>query len=325
MASVAVLAYAQISIFLIFIVWANSIDLERSKIKNLFFIFKRSVALSILIISLFSMAQYFEFVSRGTIELTELTGEYLIYGNSYILRQIEFGSFRAISFYFEPSFFCLVLWTLLVIYFLLQGRNLFIYSIVVISAILSQSALGIAFISLTVFVILTPSRIIFSWIFILVILLVIFSGLGFFTQQFRFYELGESGTSGFYRFVVPFIVSEKILFHDLYAVPFGGISDYVMSFSLDNGDRLGATIDNSYFLPIMHYSWVGVFLVIGWIYYCVKGLFVNFLKKNKYLFVVYFFIGFSPFFTGAVFSFEVLVLYVFLIIGFKFYKLHHGI
>lgn len=276
---------------------------------------ERACQCALFALFIIAMFQTIEFSFNGSFSLTKLFSMIQIYSNSYIINQIEFGYFRAIGAYFEPSFFAFVVtgvWVMLFCAGKTAKREDFIYLSIVL---MSKSSLGV----LTACLLLTlkymrnrsPKYFLIGSILIIILFSIIF----YFGQGIilRLTELNVEGSSGYYRAIAPLFLVNWILFERVFPIPFGSIEEYMGAFGIMNGDQVGVTIDNGYYVVLANFSWLGLVFCVFYIFKMLLNAIRLFLLGQNQ-FSVYLFFLIAPLYTGAIFSPEFLFFVVLLIL-----------
>lgn len=250
------------------------------------------------------------FSTTASTEVFNVWGGRLAHNQEYVIRAIEFGSQRATSFYFEPSFAALV------VFFIASGLNALhaltpwrLVMLFICSALIGSLAGLLALSALCFTPYLRGASDRSSWIpifsaFCALAALILFQDY----IMSRLMSASDSSSSLSYRLISPWVVIGDVLINHPLGMPMGHLEENIKRFDMRNGDRVGSSLDNGWYLIIYHFGWLGlVFNVLGISTFAWK----LFSKRNQ---AIYLFALLSPFFTGAIFSPELAFMYVILII-----------
>lgn len=315
----SVFSFFQFFVFCFFISFAVGYDFDFHVKKKILFFINSACYFSLITLFFLAFTQLIEFHFFGSHKFIDLLSHPQLYSNSYIIKQIDQGYFRAVGCYFEPSFLALVASVLWCILFCSGKANkkedIFLISIM----LMSKSSLGIFTACFLLFFkyFFNKKYQVFSVGFCVGI---IFLPIVFYLGEplfLRLKELNVEGSSGYYRMIAPIFLIDSILFDKLLPIPLGDIGTYMSTFGILNGEQVGVSIDNGYYVLLAHFSWIGVIFSVCFfckmIFEFKKNLM---LGENKYLAYLLFLI--MPLYTGAVFSPEFIFVNVILIFSVRF-------
>ncbi|MGK0703536.1 colanic acid polymerase WcaD [Yokenella regensburgei] len=269
------------------------------------------------IVVLLAAAEMAQIILSGGSSLMEIISKYLIYSNSYVLNFIKFGGRRTTALYFEPAFFALALisiWLCIKQFGIKTPKtDVMILAGIVLSGSFSGVMTFILFYLLEwAFQYLNKEAIRKKLPLAIISLAVFMVGMIFAFPYIsaRLGDLGEEGSSSYYRIIGPLVMVWSSLSHVDGVVRFGSLYEYVASFGIFNGADVGKTIDNGLYLLIIYFSWFAVFGTI-WFMAKIGRMMVHAFGNNQnYGVQLYLFTPVSLFFTGSIFSPE----YAFLIV-----------
>lgn len=284
---------------------------------------------------IFSILQFCS-AKLGFFELYELFSERLLnYENSWWLRNsnwIMSGQLpiKSPGIYYEPSFLGIVILTLIASQLIIGHKDRLVLLLGAVMTIVIGSAsytLGF-FILTTVYAIykFSPSSRVVSGIILSVLC---FVGSFIFLSE-RFAELMVEGSSGYYRFIVPFEMLKYVLEFYPFGLVLGGGDELIQYLSFwqeyAEGQTEQLTIDNGLFLVLINFGFLSI-LILPYMYFILTQC--AFFGRNKEvhhtLFCILILYIFAT--TGAVFSFELISLigYLVLVCRFKVVGFKEGV
>lgn len=251
---------------------------------------------SVLILFSFSVFQILYYNYSGDLSIFRVWGDMGYGEQSYVLKSIQSGVVRANAFYFEPSYFGLVLFAIATCLVVLRTKvvvPVIYYVLVVLAIVLSGSKS--AFISIFLLMLLflfknsrLEGKVLFIFFGVICALFVMSAG-----------SVGvDINESSYYRLFAPVEILTSVFDEYLFGVPLGGMEDFIYSVGVMNGSEFGQTLDNGWYLIVFYFGFFGLGVVF----------FIFIILVSKVLFggvvesVVLFYFLMSPFFTGAVFS-----------------------
>lgn len=279
-----------------------------------------SEALKLLIYMLFGIVvlQYLLYAATGDVNVFTPFGKFSYGGQGYLRRAIEFGVMKAPALYLEPAFLSLVVFSSSVALYVLNRYSALLLLLSFLIVYLSGSAsgqvamlvlAGLQYSKLESYIKIGVSG---RVIFFIVSLVVGFVFFGEYLTS-RYLEFESQSSSSYYRIIAPLNVLYDILLTKPTGIVMGQMEQLLAGYDLQNGDSLGASIDNGWYVYVMYFGWFSVFILFFLFFVCMS------LFKNKYVSdkapALLLFITLSPFFTGAVFSPEYLVLQLLVIIS----------
>lgn len=270
------------------------------------------------LISLVCAVQVLIYKTMGNFNILSIWGEHLYAGQEYVVKSVEFGALKSTGFYFEPAYCALVLFALCAAAQTVSEIKIRTYAIMAGAFFIIGSSSGI--ISLLTLIVIAnyakitdpkKSNIIYASLLILTMAI---SGIIFYEALFeRISHINIESSSTYYRLVAPARIVLDVLFQTPLGAPLGAMESDVQRYMLANGETIGKTIDNGWYLLIYYFGWPGIFASLTII---LLGLKYSIKHKNGSLEAFSFFI-LSPFFTGAVFSPEFLLLQLIVLFSFK--------
>lgn len=310
------LSVFQFALFCFFIVFAINFDISDEIKANLLSDVVLACYYSFYSLFFLAVIQFLEFYMTGSYHIIGLLSELQMYSNSYIIKQIQQGYFRATASYFEPSFFAFVvlsLWTVLCCSG--KSRKIEDLSLVLIMLISSSLSGMLTACVLLFFKYIGYKNFIssFSKLFLFMIgafFLIYFGDLLF----YRLEELNVEGSSGYYRMVAPFFLIDWVLSERIIPIPIGSIDEYMGNIGVMNGEEVGTSIDNGYYVVLANFSWIGVVFIFYFLFNMIAGFYRCFLA-NDYNFLAYLFLLIAPLYTGAIFSSEFLFVIILVILS----------
>ncbi len=255
--------------------------------------------------------QWLEYNVLGGMALSSFWGGWGYSEQSYVLDSIGFGHFRATSLYYEPSYFGLVIYTLLVSVLMIDTRMVVALKefILIVLALFLASSFS-AYLSVLVSLVSgwQSKKLLVVKMLVAVAVAVLVSILS--SDMFLALEQGSS----YYRMVAPLeILSNSLVDYPL-GVPLGGMEKYILSIGVLNGGSFGSTLDNGWYLLIFYFGYVGVFAGFVFVIWLLYRIGVSESFKDG---VFYSYFLMIPFFTGAVFAPEFLFLQMVVVISYR--------
>ncbi|KOX63234.1 hypothetical protein AA303_20450 [Pseudomonas psychrophila] len=280
--------------------------------------------LSLLYSSLFILiasicaAQLIYYKITGNINIFNLWGEYNYASQGYVTKVIEFGAMKTTGFYFEPAFCALVMYALLTARQISAKISYIYYPLVLIAFYITGSFSGVlcalfALLTTTLFPDHTSNK--NKGIKLIIGTFVFMSAFYFLADLIatRSLQVFDASTSTYYRLIAPLEIIKSVLTEHPFGMLLGVMESDIVKHSLSNGASIGKTIDNGWYLLFYYFGWIGVFIFAS---YLIIG-FKLALKLRNGSIEAYQFLLLSPFFTGAVFSPEFLLLQAIVIFTFK--------
>lgn len=309
-------------IFISFLAGASSWSFSHYDPRIIF----KALTFSYVILFLISLMQFL-FANLGYFGLYEVFGDGLYNrSNSWWYLNSEWVAsggmkIRSPALYYEPSFFGIVFLCLHVC-ILVMGRH------VGLSMFLSLMAVPIiASANYSVFVLLinfmyfsmsvkSGQRLIF---FTLGLVLAVF--IAFFIVGARIQEVFLEGSSGYYRIVGPLKAIVYSIEYNPFGLVLGGgeriIEKVGLWQSFADGKEPDLTIDNGLFAVVINFGFLSFFVFFGLGYIIYKAAFGGFKPRLKDVLLLGVFVLYAFFSTGAVFAFDVLSIFAFLIFVFR--------
>ncbi len=142
------------------------------------------------------------------------------------------GFFRPVSFFHEPSYMAMILFTILLILYNQSAVDKKLYATLVVGILLSMSSLVTLMLGIFLIINFTSE----SKKIVMIFLCIFFPILIYLFQEdisliFRFAEILDEGTSGYVRLVEPFIITKNYISSNPLGIPLGQ-SDVVFNNSL---------------------------------------------------------------------------------------------
>lgn len=277
----------------------------------------RDVFIALVFVVFFGVLQ-FVFAKAGAFGLYEIYSDRLLnYENSWWYRNSVWvssgaGDIKATSFFYEPSFFGLIIVTLLFILLLINKYKLGagFFSVLMIPIVGSASyVLGVLGL-LGIWSVFN-----FGYKFKLLAFLffgVVLTPIIVFLIGDRLAEISEEGASGYYRVVVPLKIFVHVIENHSFGLMLGGGDDLIRALGFwqnyDDGQVEKLTVDNGLILVAINF---GLFTPLVFFYFgkiIVDRIVVhNDFIERRLLSMFYVFYVFLV--TGAVFSFEIVSLF----------------
>ncbi|MGR5135890.1 hypothetical protein [Vibrio jasicida] len=170
----------------------------------------------------------------------------------------SYNTVRPPGFYLEPSYLGLVCFFLIANLALLGCNAKVFYILLLITVFLSGSATAIVICTMFLGLLLFYSSkskllksVIFCFYFFVVMVVISMVSI-------RLQELLLPGTSGYYRYTAPLIMSFHVLVNNPIGIPLGTINDFVLSFNFLNGNTIGSSIDNGFFTLIIYFGFLAL-------------------------------------------------------------------
>lgn len=202
------------------------------------------------------------------------------------------GFFRPTSFFHEPSYMAAVCFIIYLVILKKFPNEIVFKTVLILSILLSMSALVIALLLLNLLLdyIIKQRRNILLNLTVLIVALMCVGG--YLSEFFRIGEIAQEGTSGYVRFVEPFISVKNSTIQNPFGIPLGQ-SDVVFN--------------NSLFLFPLYFGVITPFLFLLWLYLVFKNIYgVRYL--SQYIFGSLCLVLVN----GAIFTIETAFLFLFL-------------
>jgi putative colanic acid polymerase len=165
---------------------------------------------------------------------------------------------RASGFYLEPSYNAFVMGSVVFAHALLQRFTvrMALLGMVGLLCVQSATAFFILAVLLSVVVILSRRKVILA-------LFVLAASLVFFGEELgrRLGSISDFSSSGNYRIAAPLPVMQDILSSSPLGLPLGSIARVLSGYDLRNGDDIGVSLDNGFYVIVFYFGWAGVGLL----------------------------------------------------------------
>ncbi|VVN27812.1 hypothetical protein [Pseudomonas fluorescens] len=297
--------------FLAVVVFPVKNHIELSRLSNTY-----STLFILIFFTCFAQSVYFKLT--GDSSIFNLWGGNSYSDQGYVTKVIEFGAMKTTAFYFEPAYCALVMYSILTARQIASKISYVNFPIILLGFYITGSFSGVIcalLVLLTSVVFPDNHSKKYKNIKIVVGLLVFLFSFYFLADLIttRSLQIFDSTTSTYYRLIAPLEIIKNVLIDHPLGMLLGVMEDDVLKHSLSNGDTIGKTIDNGWYLLFYYFGWSGVLAFFG---YITIGLRLA-IKYKKGSLETYQFLLLSPFFTGAVFSPEFLFLQAIVIFTFK--------
>lgn len=269
-------------------------------------------------ISITCAAQLILYKVTGNIGIFNLWGDRSYADQGYVTKVIEFGALKSTAFYFEPAFCALVMYALLTARQLSSKVSYIYFPVILVAFYITGSFSGVicALLVLITAVLFPDNSSKKTKNLKIIIGLLVFACAFYFLADLittRSMQVFDSSTSTYYRLIAPLSILKDVLVDHPFGMLFGVMENDIQRYSLSNGAAIGKTIDNGWYLLTYYFGWIGILIFISYITF---GLHLALKHRNGSI-EAFQFLLLSPFFTGAVFSPEFLLLQALVIFTFK--------
>lgn len=284
-------SYLQLEFYFVFLLlFINYYFYNKKSIPNLF----KSYIIAMVILSIYAIIQtiFIRFLNMDLLFLKYPFDNFTFTAHESIKYIYKGIIWRSNSLYYEPSIFALFN---VIAYFLIDlvqiRKEKMIKLILIIGLVSSLSVSGILCFMIGIFTKFFEKKNIYFLILIFILIIlspVIIQNEDFYLTK-RMLEIGDQGSSGFYRIITPLYLIQFVFEDNFIGIGLGNIDEFIKNHLpaevrnfFYKGNYLGTTIDNLFYAWIILYGFLSIFYFI-FIGYC----FIKVFKINKSLFSIF--------------------------------------